>query len=147
MKGKLKLTILEAKLFREHKMFGAKDPFIALEYNHDRFYTAVCKNGSKHPIFSDEEFEIDVKDTEDNITFKIMTIILITECQLIAAKTVKLSEFTNSGYIDDWCTLNYEDKDAGAVHFVSRWLPTIDHLNAKYLDQVKEMQMPSQNEV
>ncbi len=73
MKGKLKLKILEAKLFNEHEIFRAKNPFITMEYNHDRFYTKVCENGSKNLMFSDEEFEMDVKGTGDNITLKIMT--------------------------------------------------------------------------
>jgi len=97
MKGKLKLKFLEAKLFREHDIFGTKDTFITIEYNHDRFYTKECKNWGKHSMFSDEEFEMDVKGTGDNITLKIMTRILVTECYALAMTSFNISSFCVNG--------------------------------------------------
>ena len=44
-------------------------------------------------MFSDEEFEMDVKGTGDNIPLKIMTKILVTECYALAMTSFNISSF------------------------------------------------------
>ena len=47
--GKLKLTVVEAKLTRDTEFFGKMDPFCIIEYRQERHKTQVKQNAGKTP--------------------------------------------------------------------------------------------------
>ena len=50
--GKLRLTIVEAKLTRDTEFFGKMDPFCIVEYRQERYKTAVKDNAGKTPVWN-----------------------------------------------------------------------------------------------
>jgi Ca2+-dependent lipid-binding protein len=67
MSGKLKLTVVEAKLTRDTEaMFNKMDPFVTLKLREQNFKTKVLQGAGKTPKW-DEVFDFDVKYIGDDL--------------------------------------------------------------------------------
>ena len=67
MSGKLKLTVVEAKLTRDTEaMFNKMDPFVTLKLREQNFKTKVLQGAGKTPKW-DEAFDFDVKYIGDDL--------------------------------------------------------------------------------
>ena len=64
--GKLRLTVIEAKLTRDTELFGKMDPYCVITYRDTVLKTKVIEKGGKTPKWN-EPFVIDVKYVGDDI--------------------------------------------------------------------------------
>ena len=69
--GKLKLTVIEAKLTRDTEMFSKMDPYCKIRVRESMFRTKVLNNAGKLPKWN-ESFEINVKYIGDDMVVQVM---------------------------------------------------------------------------
>ena len=68
--GKLRLTVVEAKLTHDTEMFAKMSPFVTLKIRDEELKTKVIKKGGKTPVWN-EHFDIDVKYIGDDIHIQV----------------------------------------------------------------------------
>ena len=135
--GKLRLTVIEAKLTRDTDFWSKMDPFCVLNYREQQFKTKVKQNAGKLPKW-DETFEIDVKYIGDELYIGVKDEDL-TKADVIGDGQLKLSALCVNGGLDEWFDIFYKGKNAGKIHLKGEWFPSTggqpqqvnpQHLNA-----------------
>lgn len=128
--GTLKVHILEAKLTRDTETFGKMDPFVIIETRMQRIRTATKDNAGKHPVWSNEVANIDVKYVGDDMVLSVFDED-VTTSDIVGSATIKLSALCLPGGMDDWFEIQYRGKKAGMVHLRGEWHPSGQPLATK----------------
>jgi hypothetical protein len=120
--GRLRLTIIEAKLTRDTEMFSKMDPYCKVRTRDQNFKTKVLQGAGKLPKWN-ETIDIDVKYIGDDINIEVMDED-VTTSDLIGSVVMKISGLTMNGGMDEWFDLQYKGKKCGAIHLKGDWKPT-----------------------
>ena len=70
----------------------------------------------------DETFEINVKNTADDIVIEVMDDDIGTD-EKLGETTVKLSTLCTGNNIETWIEIQWKGKDVGQVHLQGTWHP------------------------
>lgn len=119
--GRLRLTIIEAKLTRDTEMFSKMDPYCKLQTRDQRFKTKVLQGAGKLPKWN-ETIDIDVKYIGDDLNIEVLDED-VTTSDLVGSTTIKLSALCMNGGMDEWYDIQYKGKKAGAIHLKGDWKP------------------------
>ena len=120
--GTLHLHVLEAHLTHDVKLIGKMDPYVAIVVRDYRWKTNADKNGSKKPVWHNQHTPIDVKYMGDDIYFKVFDEDKGKD-ELVGSGSGKISTFCAQTESDFWLDIEFKGKDAGKVHFKTRWEP------------------------
>lgn len=73
MIGKIRVHVVSADLTHDVKKIGKMDPYVRVKCaaRNLKWDSGVCKNGSKHPRWEHQRFEMDVLVLEDVVEFKL----------------------------------------------------------------------------
>ena len=115
--GKLRLTVIEAKLKRDTDFWTKMDPYCKLKIREDTYKTKVLNNAGKLPKWN-ETFEIPVKYIGDDMLVEVWDEDVAAD-DVVGSGNVKLSSLCANGGIDEWFDIFYKGKKAGNVHFKS----------------------------
>jgi Ca2+-dependent lipid-binding protein len=100
MSGKLKLTVVEAKLTRDTEaMFNKMDPFVTLKLGEQNFKTKVLQGAGKTPKW-DEAFDFNVEHGDD-LELEVLEEDTVSN-DTVGTATIKVSALCISGGIDEW---------------------------------------------
>jgi hypothetical protein len=121
--GKLRVHILEANLTRDTEAFGKMDPYVIICTRMQRVRTKEMKNAGKHPVWTGEVMDIDVKYVGDDMTLQVFDQD-VGSSDIIGQATIKLSSLCIGTGMDDWFEIQYKGKKAGSVHLKSEWQPS-----------------------
>ncbi len=109
--GKLRLTVIEARLTRDTEMFGKMDPFCKIQYRDQNITTTVQKNAGKLPRWN-ETFDINVQYQGDDVHLEVLDED-ITKNDVVGSSTFKMSSLCVNQGIDTWFDIQYKGKKAG----------------------------------
>jgi len=120
--GRLRLTIIEAKLTRDTEIFSKMDPYCKLSTRDQTFKTKVLQGAGKLPKWN-ETIDIDVKYIGDDLHLEVLDED-VAKSDLVGSTTIKLSSFCVNGGIDEWYDIQWKGKKSGTIHLKSIWTPT-----------------------
>lgn len=120
--GKLRLTIVEAKLTRDTEFFGKMDPFVIVEYRQQKFKTVTKQNAGKLPKW-EQTYDLDIKYIGDDIFVKVFDED-VTDNDAVGATMIKASALCVPQGIDEWFRITYKGKSAGEIRLRAAWTPT-----------------------
>ncbi len=109
--GRLRLTIIEAKLKRDTDFFSKMDPFCKIVCRDQTFKTKVMQNAGKTPKWN-ETIEIAVKYIGDDLHIEIYDED-VTTSDLICSTVIKISALCMNGGMDDWFECQFKGKNCG----------------------------------
>jgi len=101
--GKLRLTIVEAKLKRDTDFFSKMDPFCVITCREEKYKTKVLQGAGKLPKWN-ETYDIEVKYIGDDMTIEVRDED-VTSSDLIGSTVIKLSSLCANGGLDEWFKL------------------------------------------
>ena len=119
--GRLRLTIIEAKLTRDTEMFSKMDPYCKLQTRDQTFKTKVLQGAGKLPKWN-ETIDIDVKYVGDDLNIEVLDED-VTTSDLVGSTNIKLSGLCMNGGMDEWYDIQYKGKKSGAIHLKGDWKP------------------------
>lgn len=111
--GKLRLTVLQAKLTRDTETFGKMDPYCVITYRQEKHKTQTKNNAGKTPVWN-QTFDLDIKYIGDDIEITVLDED-ITESDTIGFCNFKPSTLSVPGGITEWFDLQYRGKKAGQI--------------------------------
>ena len=123
MAGKLKLTIVEAKLSRDTEYWGKMDPFVVLKYNKEEHKTKEIENAGSTPKWN-KSFDIGVKRVTDNIIIEVYDVDVFDN-ELIGAGIAHVENLCVDKQKSTWFTVNFKGELAGQILIESEWTPTV----------------------
>jgi len=120
--GTLKLTLVEAKLDHDVKLMRKMDPYVKVVCREFVWKSKADRNGSKHPKWNDQDFDIDVHYMGDDIYYKVFDEDKGKD-EKVGDGSCKISTFCAEPEMDLWMEIEYKGKFAGKVRFTSKWEP------------------------
>jgi len=121
--GRLRLTVIEAKLTRDTDFFSKMDPYCIIKSREQTFKTKVMQNAGKMPKWN-EIFDINVKYIGDDMSVEVLDED-VTSSDQVGITNIKLSSLCMNGGIDEWFDLQYKGKKSGSVHLKGDWRPDV----------------------
>lgn len=121
--GRLRLTVIEAKLTRDTEFFSKMDPYCKLQSRDQTFKTKVLNGAGKLPKWN-ETFDFSVKYVGDDLQIECLDED-VTSSDLIGSCTIKLSSLCLNGGMDEWFELQYKGKKSGQLHLKGVWMPDV----------------------
>ena len=119
--GKLRLTVMQAKLTRDTETFGKMDPYAVIEYRQEKHKTVTKNNAGKTPVWN-QTFDMDIKYIGDDIQIGVYDED-VTESDTIGFTTLKPSTLAVPGGITEWFDLQYHGKKAGQIQLRGVFTP------------------------
>ena len=98
--GKLRVTLIEAKLTRDTEMFSKMDPYAVIEYREEEFRTKTLSNAGKYPKWG-ESFDLRVKYVGDDMKISVFDEDL-TKSDLVGSLEMKVSSLCVESGIKEW---------------------------------------------
>lgn len=96
------------------------DPYCIIEYNGHKYKTSVHNSGGKTPKWG-TEFEIPVSNLTDEIKYTVMDED-VTSDDTVGIGVTKISSLVIGGGVHDWFSINYKNKQAGMVLFITKYI-------------------------
>jgi len=121
-KGKLTITVKEAKLTRDTDIVGKQDPFVCLDL-FTQFWSwksKVIESGGKEPVWN-EQVIVDVNTTKQKLQIRVKDEDLGDAEETIGSTEIDLEQLTSKKESDQWISLQFEGKDVGKVRFITAW--------------------------
>ena len=137
--GNLHLKLVEAHLTHDVKKLGRMDPYCKIVCRDFHWKSNADKNGSKKPVWHDQEFDIDVKYMGDDIYYKLFDEDHGKD-EKIGDGGCKISTFCAEPEMDMWMDIEYKGKKAGKVRFESKWSPAEEPKKEEHEGMMAEAQ-------
>ena len=122
--GTLRIEVIEARLTRDTEAVGQMDPYCVIETGEQKFQTRILEGAGKTPKWN-QAFNIEVKDTDDDISIKVLDEDVRND-DVVGGATFKISSLCSEGGFNRWLPIYYEDAEAGDINLKCVWTPVED---------------------
>jgi Ca2+-dependent lipid-binding protein len=99
------------------------DPYVILTVGAQKFKTKTLDEAGKNPVWSNEVFVFDVKNTNEVLKMQVFDEETTID-DLVGDSKIMLSQLAVNGGLDDWFTIRYKGKKAGEVRLRVKWFPS-----------------------
>ena len=99
------------------------DPYVVMTTGVQRIRTKTLQEAGKNPVWSNEVFDVDVKNITDELQLQVFDEDP-TSNDLVGESKIILSSLAINGGLDEWFGIRYKGKKVGTVRLKVKWFPS-----------------------